>query len=135
MSKLNVQTISAYLPYQIKCLVDNKHKAELMAVYFDGTCCFADLVESEKGFESIKPILRPISEADTIIRTEFSKFHKGETHDFHVINLFCKENIGNSDLIQDLELYHLPYECIQWLLACHFDVFGLLDSGDAVLLA
>jgi hypothetical protein len=135
MSKLNIQTISAYLPYQIKCLVDNKHKAELMAVYFDGTCCFTDLVESEKGFESIKPFLRPISEADTIIRTEFAKFHKSESYDCHVINLFCEDNIGNSDLIQDLELYHLPYECIQWLLARHFDVFGLLDSGDAVLLA
>lgn len=155
MSRLNIQILSSYLPFSLKCQLffDNNGNMEFERegvligiksqeikehpLRFEVKTRPESKYSSELAYNynEVKPLLRPISDADTIIRTEFSKFHKRETHDSLVINLFCEENIGNSDLIQDLELYHLPYECIQWLLARHFDVFGLLNSGDAVLLA
>ena len=32
----------------------------MIAVYNDGSACFGNIVESEKGFEYIKPILQPL---------------------------------------------------------------------------
>ena len=55
------KVFSAYLPFELKCEVINSGKEKeigtLIGVYNDGSCVFGDIVESSKGFESIKPIL------------------------------------------------------------------------------
>lgn len=130
---LKIEQISAYLPYKLTCLVDDKFKAQLNSVYSDGSCTFCDLIESDKGFSSIKPILKSISDADTLIRTEFYRYESNKEFDKNIIDLFCFEFIGTEELLSEIELSNLPYKSMQWLLSNHFDVFGLLDSGDAVL--
>jgi hypothetical protein len=112
-------------------MVDGK-KSRLDAVYSDGTCCFHDLVESEKGFESVKPILKPISWADDYVRSEFNKFDHVQECDNEAIDLFCFEKLNTEDFLSELDLSKLPYDSIQWLLKNHYDVFGLLDVSEAV---
>lgn len=65
MKKLESKHLVPYLPYGLKHEVLNSGKekeiGEMIAVYNDGSACFGDIVESEKGFEYIKPILFPIT--------------------------------------------------------------------------
>ena len=155
MSKLNIQILSNYLPFNIKCQLffdnngimeferegvligikstDNKEHPLRFEVKTRPESKYSS--ELAYNYNEVKPFLRPISDADIKIRTEWSKFHRCETYDKDVINLFSFEKLGTDELLQDLDLIQLPYDSIQWLLSNHFDVFGLLDSGDAVLLA
>lgn len=63
--KLSAKDIAPYLPYELKCKVTDRRKtviATLGGLYSDGNCVFHDIVESEKGFSKIKPILRPMTD-------------------------------------------------------------------------
>ena len=124
MSKL--EQLSAYLPYELVCLVDGKHKAKMNSVYSDGTCTFCELVESEKGFKSIKPILKPLKDIDwqTFIN-ENHRLMSDAIHDF--IDYFVSDAAN-----YDAAILSAPYPVFKWCLKNHFDVFSLLDSGEAV---
>ena len=62
--KLKTEHLAPYLPYNLKCEVLNsgqeKEIGEMIAVYDDNSACFGNIIESEKGFEYIKPILKPM---------------------------------------------------------------------------
>lgn len=131
MSKL--EQLAAYLPYKLMCLVDGKYKVKLNSVYSDGSCTFCDLIESEKGFKTIKPILKPIDDADSFIRTQFTLYTRDKQCDNEAVDLFCYEKLRTDDLLSVLNLKMLPYDSIQWLLKNHYDVFDMLKSGDAIL--
>ena len=69
--------IAPYLPYKLKCQVKDKKKtvvAQLNAVYSDGSCTFHSLVESDKGFKEVKPILRPLHDMNKEIEHNGEKF-------------------------------------------------------------
>jgi hypothetical protein len=129
---ITLTELTAYLPYKLMCMVDG-HKAELHGVYSDGTCTLHQLVESEHGFESIKPILKPVIDADAYIRAHFELYSTtGEGYDALVINLFCYENIHTDELLVEIDLNKLPHNAYMWLLQNHYDVFGLLERGKAI---
>lgn len=127
-----LEKLSAYLPYQLMCWVDKNKKARMDSVYADGTCTFHELVESEKGFKYITPMLKPIREADKYIQKEFLKHDKGLWCDENCINLFCKSKLRTSEELSELDLSKLPYDSIQWLLKNHYDVFGMIEAGEAI---
>ena len=128
-----LEKLSAYLPYQLMCWVDKNKKARMDSVYADGTCTFHELVESEKGFKYITPMLKPIREADSYLRDEFSKYFRSEECDNEAIDLFCYEKLGKVKLLSELDLLKkLPYDSIQWLLKNHYDVFGMIEAGEAI---
>ena len=129
--KLELKHLAAYLPYELICLVDGK-EAILDAVYADGSCCFHNLVESEKSFESVKPILRDLTKRN-------------------IVNYFTSSFIINTDSKVFLSEQHLSekgFDSIdemlnfnpEWwsvgtfnLLVKHkFDVFGIIKYGLAV---
>lgn len=124
--KLELKHLAAYFPYGLICDVDGE-KARLDAIYEDGSCCFFELVESERGFSSIKPILKTIQDADTYLRTEFLKSQRNEKCDIEATDLFCFEKIGSNKLLSELDVLMLPYDSVQWLLKNHYDVFGLVE--------
>jgi hypothetical protein len=133
------QFISFSLPFKLVCQVTDKKNfkevtklAVLAAVYVDGQVSFFDTVESSHGFSSVMPILRPLSEADTIIRTEFSKRICGKDHDSEVIDLFSLEHTNTSDLLQDITIDNLPFDSVLWLIKNHFDIGRFVEKGEAI---
>lgn len=139
MEVLKLEHLSPYLPYKLNCLVDGKESV-LNAIYDNGSCVFYDLVESEKGFESVKPILKNIAYADNTIIAHFFQHNcrLSDNYDKEIIDLFCSEHI-NIDLdvikLSDLTIeafQSFPYNTFGWLLKNHYDVFGLVEKGLAV---
>lgn len=126
MTKLEFLSFS--LPYGLKCQVTDLGKtqiAEMHAVYFNGTCSFCDTVESDKGFSSIKPILRPLS--DLIEPC----LENGETPILSLTQNFQKYS-NKIDLIQPHNVRVFPFIDIIKLIKWHFDIAGLIDSHEAV---
>lgn len=77
MKKLELKHIAPYLNYELKCQTVDEGEAvisELNAAYSDNSYSFMNIVESEKGFEEIKPILRPLSDLTKEIEVNGEKF-------------------------------------------------------------
>lgn len=75
--KLELKQLAPYLPYGLKCQTTDKGKvvvSELNAAYSDNSYSFMNIVESEKGFEDIKPLLRPLSQLIETIEHEGKEF-------------------------------------------------------------
>lgn len=119
-----LEILSAYLPYKLMCLVDGIHISRLTAVYEDGSCVFYDLVESSKGFKSIKPVLKPMSDIDWKNFIDLGYLLPDSSLKF--IDCF-NENNNNKGHLMDI-----PLPLLRWCLKYHFDVFGLIESGEAV---
>ena len=129
--KLQLEHLYAYLPYGLICLVDGK-EARLDAVYPDNSCCFHDLIKSEKDLQSVKPILRDLTEKN-------------------IINYFTPLSKKDADIKAFINIQHLLekgfdsiYEMLnfnpEWwsvgtfnvIVKHKFDVFRLINSGLAV---
>ena len=128
--KLEVKHLAPYLPYSLKCQIknpDNKtvYTDTLQAIYnnaIQAECTFFNIVESQQGFEFVKPILRPL-------------------HDFHDIN--CKAvcelglDLTTQMTLVDLCLGKIHYTGLrhsdtQEFLRHHIDIFGLIEKGLAI---
>lgn len=80
-----------------------------------------------------KPILKPISDLSILVIEEFEKYDgkiNGKAND-EIINLFCEEN-GVDEIIENIVLSSLPYECVEYIFKNHYDFFGLIEKGLAV---
>ncbi len=130
MQKLTVKELAPYLPYGLKCQVTDNGLVKtdtLLAVYADGSCSFANIVESQKGFEEIKPILRHPS----ALKFEFE--HEGENIvpllDFFDSNEKEMYSFANSKTPLFL---NYPYTMWSQLLEWKIDIFGLIGQGLAI---
>lgn len=125
--KLKTKHLAPYLPYNLKCEVLNsgqeKEIGEMIAVYDDNSACFGNIIESEKGFEYIKPILKPMLDFET---NKDIKEYLNEgfiTIDNNFIN------------IEDMLTYKpecMPFGVVQLAFKHHFDIFGLIEKGLAI---
>lgn len=127
MKHSKLQQLASYLPYKLNCIVDGQHRAELNSVYSDGTCTFHDLVESAKGFKSIKPILKPLHSIDWHKCKEENPKNMTDNIDAF-IDYFLSDPAKYESVI-----FASPYAIFQWCLANHYDVYNLLKTGEAVL--
>ena len=66
-----------------------------------------------------------------MIFDEFEKYNLGFNYDKEIIYLFDKEN-GYDELIENIELKSVRYECAEYIFKNHYDIFGLIDKGEAV---
>lgn len=137
--RLEKKHFAAYLPYGLICEVINwdakisRYRttiSELHAVYSDGSCVFHDLVESEQGFQSVRPILRPLTDLTIEIEVNGEKFvpidwleDKYYTLDLHKQCLRLLEEDGENWVNQS------DYMLIEYLKEWHFDIFGLITEG------
>lgn len=131
--KLELKHLAPYLPYGLKCWVKDypmelKNGATndvfmLDALYRQGNleCVFHDLVESEKGFKDIKPILSPLSDLNKKDHCVFSTPEYNQD-----IGILMSPNVSKID-IQETQ-----YVVMEKLFEWHFDVFGLIPQGLAI---
>lgn len=113
--KLELKHLAPYLPYGLVCELKDQGKttrAKLSGAYIDNSYAFFDTVESEHGYDSIKPVLKPMKDADEFLQKEYGVF---------AYNGFSKFSLNNS-----------PFGAVQVLLKHHFDVFGLIPKGLAI---
>jgi len=127
--KLELKHVAPYLPYGLRCQTTDRGEvviSELNAAYSDNSYSFMNIVESEKGFQDIKPILKPMSALNISYATELAKY---------VITLDEKYTLKIA--LTMIEIYKskpldMPYVLVQILLQWHFDVFGLIEKGLAI---
>ncbi len=127
--KLETKHLAPYLPYNLKCVVLNsgeeKEIGEMIAVYNDGSACFGNIVESEKGFEYIKPILQPL-------------FNDNFDYTIFLMDNFPEEKWADAynDIMNGVgfgvKIEQIPYELHEFLFENHIDVFGLIEEGLAI---
>ena len=135
--KLEIKHLAPYFPYELECMVSDYYdgyngtndtkKAKLNAIWSDNSYSFFDLVESERGFEKIMPILRPLSQ----IKEYFEPIFETDKE----VNEYLSYETLTPFSIEDLENClpeYIPYGSFKVLLKHHFDVFGLIEKGLAV---
>ena len=125
--ELETKHLAPYLPYKLMCEVKDLGKtiiAEMHSVYSDGTCTFCDTVESEKGFDYVKPVLIPLK--------EFENFESvtDEMLEIEIENLKNLILLGVPPVGGYVE--NLCVSAYNQMLANHIDVFGLISKGLAV---
>jgi len=125
--KLETKHLAAYLPYNLKCEVLNsgqeKEIGEMIAVYDDNSACFGNIIESEKGFEYIKPILKPMLDFETY----FAKIFETDKD--------VKEYLNEGFITIDnnfINIEDMPFGVVQLAFKHHFDIFGLIEKGLAI---
>lgn len=136
MEKLKVEELTPYLPFKLKCFVVNDGKEQvgtLSAVYDNGECVFHDIVEAQQGFESVKPLLRPLSYLTKEIEHNGEKFvpirKLLEANNF---NLEKMETEYINSFAKSMVEIQIAYDDAQLLLRWHFDIFGLIEKGLAI---
>ena len=122
--------LAPYLPHGLKLQYLNKN-FKLIGVIKENLY-FEELVFPIDNLEC-KPILKPISDLSLLVTEEFEKYdgkRNGKANE-EIINLFCEEN-GVDEIIENIELKSLPYECIEFMFRNHYDFFGLIEKGLAI---
>lgn len=136
MKKLELKHLAPYLPYRLKIL-DEKSEPSDNIFTLESVNIYESVSDTEGNidisFMEIKPILKPISDLSTLVKDEFEKYDgiRSGKADEEIINLFCEEN-GVDELIENIELKSLPYECVEYMFRNHYDFFGLIDDGLAI---
>ena len=133
--KLKTKHLAPYLPYNLKCEVLNsgqeKEIGEMIAVYDDNSACFGNIIESEKGFEYIKPILKPMLDFETY----FAKIFETNKDIKEYLNEGFITIDNNFINIEDMLTYKpecMPFGVVQLAFKHHFDIFGLIEKGLAI---
>ena len=135
MLKLNLHN---YLPYKIKCKISNEGKqliGTLSAIYSDGSASFPDIIESEHGFENIKPLLHPMNRINDKISHNQEFFVPIDK----LLDMCSTDNSENflshvqdfAMKINDIDFEECPYWITQKLHEWHFDINGLILKGMA----
>jgi hypothetical protein len=115
---MTLEQISAYLPYGVTCKVFEPWQWTLGYHFI----LSVETCKETRAFNSLKmgyaqPILRPLSDLTLEELQEFDD----ELYDFPV-EIF----------LDQIAKLRITYEFAQWLLKKHFDIFGLIDAGDAI---
>lgn len=129
--KLEIKHIAPYLEHGLRCKIVNGDKeliGTLTGLYADGSCVFADIVESEHGFESIKPLLKPLSEFESFIRDVWENESDKQVMEYTSYE-YLEEFGMYIETIWETHTQYLPLGLYNILLKYHYDVFGLIDNG------
>lgn len=129
--KLQLNHLVHYLPYGLMCQVTDRCEttlAKLSGCYSDNSYAFFDTVESEHGFDDIKPVLRPMT--DLTSKVKYLEFLTE-----YIIEL--DPSYSTDAVIILMETYskkpiNMPFVVVQKLTEMHFDVFGLIPNGLAI---
>jgi hypothetical protein len=119
--KLEIKHLAPYLPYNLK----------FKEINYGGTYLLCGIIEDELWFkdnygdnfnsiisdESMKPILRPLSDLTKEIEVNGERF---------VPNYWFGRSLHLQSILD--EKFHIVQKLIQW----HFDVFGLIEENLAI---
>lgn len=138
---LELKHLAPYLPYELNCQTVDKGEvviSKLNAAYSDNSYSFMNIVESEKGFEDIKPILRPLS--DLTKDDKFSELINEElicgawkfVHDDWTTSIQTSNNQHTLLIIQNEVAPECTVLFFNYMIENHYDVFGLIEQGLAI---
>lgn len=120
---MEIQELAAYLPYKVFCTFKTvfEEKNYLFGKTFERVLMPLDLhyfFGSPKRYEHIKPVLLPLS---MLTRDEL-KLQEFESH----IDYLTHENKGVEWTLK------APYNMVEYLISKKYDVFGLIEKGEAI---
>jgi len=118
--KLELKHIAPYLPYGLKYVP--KHNEDDIQLLSIGML-------HPQNIESVKPILRPLSDLTEVIE------HEGK--EFVPLRVLWKEKYPHDGLNKSYsktkcDVEEMPYSFLLRLFEWHFDVFGLIPEGLAI---
>ena len=133
--KLEIKHLAPYLPYKLKfehptILIKRRDISTLQNL---GQTHIEIKHRQFVEISNCKPILKPITDLSLLVTEEFEKYdgkRNGKAND-EIINLFCEEN-GVDEIIENIELKSLPYECVEFMFRNHYDFFGLIEQDLAI---
>lgn len=145
--KLEIKHIAPYLPYRIN---------PLKIVYGDGVCTLegisggynlelrhGQLVSSNINIESVKPILKPMSQVSELFKyfidvmpfgQEYKSrlFFEEKKHTEKTDLFWIKSSVAMELMINKSSPLTSPYLAVEVMIKNHFDVFGLINAGLAI---
>jgi hypothetical protein len=139
---LEIKHLAPYLPYMLKCKIKNGEEIlidTLQAIYNSSIrpeCTFYNIIESQQGFDFVKPILRPLSDLSKEIEVNGEKFVPIKKL-LNQVGFNYPIECYNQDMEWVLNdgyraLGEMPHRKVQLLFECHFDVFGLIENDLAI---
>ncbi len=129
--KLELKHLAPYLPYGLLVLDELKQTQKIIGLKNETYFIENGSLYAYADIQNCNPILKPISDLDKLIRNEFEKYHDRQEYDKEVIDLFCIEN-GVDEIIENIVISSLPYECVEYMFKNHYDVFDLISQGLAI---
>lgn len=129
-----IEKLAPYLPYGLS-LFRNKETYILKGVFISRKGdtmleCLNDCVPGPRLAELYKPILKPMSdllESDLpYLMNDHSTDYFADTDNYIKVMEYIDGNIFHH------YTEFLPYGLINWLLKNHYDVFGMIESGEAI---
>lgn len=128
-TELTSKRLAPYLPYRL-----NTDKGILSLLEVNYCECKKAMLATRFSIESIKPILRPISDITKEIEVNGEKF---VPIDFIVDNFHISiaKNSPKDEFLIDCKIGSVlkhSYNIIQKLLEWHFDIFGLIEQDLAI---
>lgn len=144
---MELKHLATYLPYGLKFYDEVSEKT------FDALSFITKPIQDYLNYmgsidqllkdEKLKPILRPLSDLTSKIEHNGERFVPIEYFEIGDDDKYPYEfDNGNIKLIQKLktikkystyfDISFLPFEVVRQLIEWHFDVFGLIEKGEAI---
>ena len=132
---LKLEHLAPYLAYKLKIYDTISKKSKIMNLGQGSSTSWVG-IKTALSYGAMpasiyKPMLHPISDLDILIRNEFEKFDSRKECDMEIITLFSEEN-GIGELIENIDLKSIPYECAEYMFKNHYDFFGLIEQDLAI---
>ncbi len=120
---MELKHLAAYLPYNVK-VTSNIDKG-----FYLTTSIFDTSIYQYRSWEKLKLLLHPLSDLTKEIEVNGEKFVPIDK-----LTEGCHEHNAKEKLIYDIIHFPelLPYFKVQLLLKWHFDVFDLIEKGEAI---
>ncbi len=133
------EKINLYLPHKLNCMVYDVNKSIdgekglLGGVYYNGSCVFHNLIESEVGFKQIKPLVRKLSSLTEPITVEGETFIPAKVLNFDEVNPSPENRSPDTEgycfRIRNVwyTIDSLPFSTVKKLIKWHFWIFDQKD--------
>jgi len=120
---MRLEEIAPYLPYRVKVLRPNKNiSLEIVGITKEYILFNENGVETYGDFTHCKPILHPLSD---LTNDEFNFIYENETDSESIEELVHMDS-------ESFRCNKFSYIFWEALFKNHFDVFGLIEKGEAV---
>lgn len=135
---MKLEHLAPYLPYKLKVIYEHSNKIGTISNIYsigkgyddDDIKIAIDYSEAEHLW-MFKPILRPLSDLTKEIEHNGEKFVPIEKIGLNSCSFFHTTYLVNKNGYE-FEIKKIPYNEFQKLFEWHFDVFGLIEKGEAI---
>ena len=130
MEKLELKHAAPYLPYKVAVIYQLNDVSSCYPVEQRSSILCADNIAFVLKYCKLK--LHSLSDLTLLINNEFANYRDKKDYDQEVIDLFCEENLGHLDELDELDINHIPYNCMEYMVKNHYDFNDLIKKGLAI---